>query len=89
MLALPAHLTIETAQAFTETILRDAPMDENTAVNLDAAALETITTPGLQVLLSLQQSLHTKNSRLHIIGATPSVQAAFSDCGLQSLLEPS
>ena len=45
MLALPAHLTIETAQAFTETILRDAPMDENTAVNLDAAALETITTP--------------------------------------------
>jgi len=86
MLTLPTQLTIETASSFCEVLLRDLTIHENATVSLNAETLENITTPGIQVLLSLQKSLQAKNSRLHIIGTTPPVQSIFKDLGLQSLL---
>ena len=77
---LPVALTIDTVEALAaDFCLRsyDGP-----TFTLDAAHVETLTTPGAQVILSLAKSLETQGVALRITHARPAVAQVFERLGL-------
>lgn len=84
-LTLPPTMTIETAETFAAE-LKQLPLAEKTQLTLDAACVETITTPGLQLVVSLAKTLEAQSGKLTIINPRESFKHAFSDSGLESLL---
>ena len=82
---LPPIMTVETAESFAAE-LKQLPLAEKTQLTLDAAQVETITTPGLQLIVSLAKTLEAQSGTLTIINPRESFQHAFTDSGLENLL---
>lgn len=83
---LPAALTIETAEAQSESliaIIKSQPM----GLTLDASQTNLVTTPGVQLLLSLANTQARHGGTLAIAHLTPAFNDAFTDLGLGAWLE--
>ena len=91
-LALPAALTINTVAEFqVAALMQLAELITGEGgpaqpMVLDAAALETMTTPGMQLLLSLEKSLIARASTLTIMNPTDAYMQACLDLGLDDYL---
>lgn len=85
MLALPQALTIATAEGFRQQ-LRSA-LAQNRPVTLDAAAVENITTPCIQLLLSLANGMNKEGgTSIRLANASAAVREAFTTLGLKETL---
>ena len=78
-------MTIENAEALAAE-LKQLPLAEKATLTLDASQVETITTPGLQLIVSLGKTLDVQGGTLIISGPKDSFARAFRDTGLESLL---
>lgn len=85
---LPPVMTIETAETLAAE-LKQLPLPEKTRLTLDASQVENITTPGLQLIVSLDKTLAAQGGALLINGQTEQLVHAFRDSGLESLLKQS
>jgi len=83
---LPAHVTIETVES---VLLELQEMDLSDEFILDATQVEIITTPGLQLLVSLEKTLSIQGGALVISGTAQPFVHALRDAGLESLLDAS
>ena len=83
--ALPPVMTIEMAEALAAELMR-LPIAENTSLTLDATRVESITTPGLQLIVSLEKALAVQGGTLTICGARDAFIHACKNAGLESLL---
>jgi len=84
--ALPIEMTIEVVDAVASELRK---LISNGAMNLtlDAAQVENITTPGLQLIASLKKTLAARGGNLVIDNKRDSFIRAFSDAGLEGLLK--
>lgn len=78
---LPSLMNIETVAELAE-LLKPAIGKESSSLRLDAAAVEHITTPGLQLLLALSKSITAQGGALSITRATRTFSASLQDAGL-------
>lgn len=78
--ALPSALTIETVEALLAS-LRDVPLGAE-GIALEAGKVESITTPGVQVIVSLSKSLEQMGGKLKIEQPSAALTQAFQTLGL-------
>ncbi len=87
---LPAELTIYTVGELHppwSAWLADAgSADDDTPVSIDAAAVDQIDGAGLQLLVSLANSLAARQRTLQLVDASPLLINACQTLGLTSLL---
>lgn len=79
---LPAQLTIEHSEALHE-LCKQWSMQPALEIIIDASAVENVTTPGLQLLFALRQSLSTHNKTHELRGIPEVMQRACRDLGLE------
>ena len=82
---LPAVMTIETAEQLAAD-LKQLSFAEKANLTLDASQVETITSPGLQILVSLEKTLTALGGVLTIEGRRDAFVRALKDTGLESVL---
>ncbi len=82
---LPAELTIENIEALSND-LKKLATDNGIALTLDASQTETITTPGVQLLLSLDKLLSSNGGKLIIYQSKGVLNDTFSLLGLNEQL---
>jgi anti-anti-sigma regulatory factor len=84
---LPPLLTMATVRALAERLdaFSDVP---DGALTIDASAVQTITTPAVQVLLALIKRMSATGQRPVIKGAPLSFIDAWRDLGLLDVLTP-
>ncbi len=80
---LPAVLDLGAAEAFCQS-LRDALVLEG--LDLDGSAVERVTTPCLQLLLSASMSAAAQGVAFRINAPSPALCAAIAELGLGELL---
>ncbi|OYY64046.1 MAG: hypothetical protein B7Y51_05055 [Burkholderiales bacterium 28-67-8] len=87
---LPAELTIYTVSELHpqwSTWLADVgSTDDDTPVSIDAAAVDQIDGAGLQLLVSLSNSLAARQRTLQLVGASQLLINACHTLGLEALL---
>jgi len=83
MIELPSFLDLgyagELKQALQEAMQRTGQL------TINGAAVESITSPCIQVLLSTEKSLSAFGKSLHLIDASPALESAFTDLGLNHM----
>ena len=82
---LPPMMTIEAVDQLADAI-RKLPVSGKNSVTLDASCVENITTPGVQLLVSLAATLATQDISLIFNGKSEVFTRAFSDTGLAGFL---
>lgn len=80
ILALPASLDFADTEALLPT-LREAAAGTTVCV-LECGAAERISTPAVQMLLSLEKTLRQQNGALTLRAPSPALARAFADLGL-------
>lgn len=83
--ALPSAMTIETIEALAAEC-KQWPLADKSQLTLDASAVEAITTPGIQLILSLEKTLAARGGAFRITGAKEHFLRAFKDAGLDSVV---
>ncbi|MDX2073357.1 MAG: STAS domain-containing protein [Alphaproteobacteria bacterium] len=83
--ALPPVMTIETAEALAAE-LKQLPLAEKTSLTLDVSQVQNITSPGLQLIVSLEKTITAQGGRLTITGERDAFVCVFKDAGLGSML---
>lgn len=82
---LPEMLVIDTCTGLHGQLsLLVADTGAGTAVTLDAAGVERMTTPGLQVICALEKSLSAQQGKLRVVNASPAFAEACTVLGFQS-----
>lgn len=84
---LPALISIDTVKNLFETLKPAVETFEGETFILDATDAETITTPGIQLLLALEQAMESRNKHLGITNIPVSMREAFELNGCQIQLE--
>lgn len=82
---LPATLTIDTVETLTAELADKVKGEAGQVLALDASALESITTPGVQLLVSVHKTLSDAGGQLRITGGGELLQAVFAQIGLGPL----
>ncbi len=83
--SLPPSVTIENAEALAGE-LKQLAQSEKSAFVLDVSKVENVTTPGLQLIVSLSKTLAAQGGLLEIRGEKEGMIQALRDTGLDSLL---
>lgn len=84
-LLLPANMTIEAVEALAAEF-KQLPLVEKSILALDASQVETITTPCLQLIISLEKTLSAQSGSITISNGRDAFNRAFEDAGLSSLI---
>lgn len=79
---LPEVAGVNAVNAISEALLGHIKSKAKKPVIIDASAVESITTPCIQLLLSASKSLEAKKRQLHIINPTQPLEEACSMLGL-------
>ncbi len=85
---LPAILSIETAGSVAEALRQLSPAP-HACFTLDASAVESLTAPGAQILVSFHKNMTAAQGELAITGYKPFFSQALNDLGLGWLIAPS
>ena len=85
---LPTIMNIETAEHLVGE-LRKLPSAQNTDLVLDASHVESLTIPGIQLLVSLEKSLTANGGKLTINQRSDSFIYALKDTGFYVLFSKS
>lgn len=84
-ITLPATLTIDTVETVTAELADKVKGEAGQVLVLDASALESITTPGVQLLISVHKTLSDAGGQLKVTGGDELLQAVCSQIGLGPL----
>ena len=84
-LLLPPAMTIETIESVAAEY-KQFPLHEKLQLRVDASQLETISTPGIQLLLSLEKSVSMAGGHMVIENCAASVRPSFATLGVLHLL---
>lgn len=84
--ALPEYMTIETAEALAAE-LKQLPIGDKTSLTLDAGRVESITTPGVQLIVATEKALASQGGSLRIINKREAFTHAFCDLGLERMIK--
>ncbi len=82
---LPNILNLSIAEDLRETFVQQ--MIADTDLVLDASAVDTITTPCMQVIVAAGKSLEENGNALSILNSSPAFAAAIDDLGLTDLFD--
>jgi len=85
--SLPSVMTIETADSIKEEFC-NLPLEGAAFFTLDASKVETLASPGAQLLLALRKKIDAAGGDWKITGSKPSFTQALQDMGLGWLLDP-
>ena len=77
---LPAVMDINACGALQSTLLEHITVQDD--ITLDSSAVERISTPGIQFLLSLIKTMGTNGKKLRITSPTSTLIQAVDDLGL-------
>lgn len=83
---LPSHLTIETAEPLTAALKEVAT--SATGLTLDASGVEVMTSPGLQLMISLSKTMRASARPFRIVGLKEPLQRLLTQAGLDSFIHP-
>ncbi len=83
--SLPASITMENVEALTAE-MRALALQPESLLTLDASATDIITTPGIQLLLSLHMTVAQHSGKLAVNNARPTFAQSFETLGLQAQL---
>jgi len=82
---LPSSVTMDVVEElFAE--MKQLKLDSFESFTLDASKVTTITTPGVQLIVSLDRSLKEQNVKLSLINPTENFSQTFQLLGLGSTL---
>lgn len=84
MVTLPESLTIETVETATASLRQ---LSFNADLLVDAARLERLTTPGIQLLLALEKRVLSSGYKLALQGMQEPVAEIIRYMGFDALLE--
>lgn len=84
-IALEPNLDLAAARRLKDTLI--GALASEGPVTLEAAAVERIGTPAIQVLLAAGERFAADGRRLVVADATEPLRAAFSDLGLAAVLD--
>ncbi len=82
---LPNILNLSISEDLRETFVQHLIAD--TDLILDASAVDTITTPCMQVIVAAGKSLEDSGKALSILNSSPAFTAAINDLGLSDLFD--
>lgn len=83
---LPSVLTIETAEQLAAEF-KQWPLTQKSALALDVSQVETITTPGIQLIVSLEKTVVGEGGTFTLTGKrSEALVHALKDSGLDNLL---
>lgn len=82
--ALPASFTIDNAETVSNELVR--LLQAGTVSTLDASKVEILTTPGIQLLVSLAQTLTQRGEALTVLHPSAAFAEAFKAAGLETYL---
>ena len=82
---LPSALTIESIESLAAEF-KQWPFQEKSHLTLDASQVDQVTTPGLQLIVSIEKTLAAQGGSLIIHAPKEPFVRAFNDAGLQSIL---
>lgn len=83
---LPFAISISTVEALADEI-RTHAAEASLSLTLDAANTEILTTPGIQLLLSLEKTLEQTGGDLRLINAKDTLTSVFQTLGLKEKFE--
>ncbi len=83
---LPAKMDIATTSA-CKTLLQEALSQGQDTVVLDGSAVERVTTPGMQMLLSLARAAEDSQKKVQLMEPSAALCEALTDIGLGSMME--
>jgi len=86
--ALPSGMTIETIETLAAEF-KQMLLAEKSCLTLDASQVGSITTPALQMMVSLEKTLCAQGGSLDFSGQSEAFIQACKDAGLESLLATS
>ena len=84
--SLPAAITIETVNMLHGELKQLLSDESAFSLTVDAAQTEIITTPGIQLLLSLDKALKQSGSRMVLSNAPEIMKKSFQGLGLEAQL---
>jgi len=82
---LPSILTIEGVDGFAQAI-KGSFLSQESDMQIDASAVENITTPAIQLIVAIKKSLLANNHNLIIVNSSDEFKAATGRLGLADLL---
>lgn len=82
---LPNILNLSISEDLRETFVQHLTAEPNLV--LDASAVDTITTPCMQVIVAAGKSLEESGNALSILNSSPAFTAAIDDLGLTDLFD--
>lgn len=83
VIELPSFLDLGYAGAL-KSALQDA-VQQDGQLMVNGAAVESVTSPCIQVLLAADKTLSAFGKSLHLIDASPALENAFADLGLDHI----
>lgn len=83
--SLPPNMNIENIEHLASDLKQLVSQNKKNLL-LDVSKVENITTPGLQLILSLEKTLSAAGNFLSISGESISLSGALKDSGLENLL---
>lgn len=82
---LPPCMAIETVESIAADIAK-LPLGNMPSLTLDGAKVESITSPGVQILLALHKTFSTTGRKLNIANPSGNLSRALADLGVDKLL---
>ncbi len=80
---LPSFLDLGYAGTL-KSALQEA-IQQNGCLTINGAAVESVTSPCIQVLLAADKSLSVFGGNLRLVDASPALESAFADLGLEQI----
>ncbi len=82
---LSSMMTIDTIEAVAEDV-KKISFGEKSVCTFDMRQVESITTPGLQLIVAAEKTLAASGGTLKVIGHRDAVTRVFRDAGLEAQL---
>lgn len=84
-MVMRSHLNIEAVEEVLGE-MKALQLDKCRNVTLDFSSVDVLTTPGLQVMTSLEKSLSEMSGTLSVVHVKPGVAGVFRDMGFERFL---
>ncbi len=85
-IVLPACMDVVACGPIATTVLKQ--LNSQTRIGIDASALERVSTPGVQLLMSAIKTAENDGKRLVVLWASPALMQAVNDLGLSQHFHP-
>lgn len=86
LFALPVSFTTETVEGVAAE-MKEKVLDKQHLIVADFAAVEFLSSAGVQLLLSLEKALSENNGKVSVVNLKPAVAEVFTDLGFERFVK--